>query len=173
MSDVGFINDKLEIKFLILYIAARIVGPVSFEALQDIAMCDEGVDYFDFAECLADLVASGHIDLEDSLYSITEKGRQNSAICESSLPYSVRMRAEEALVETNEKLKRRALVGAAIRESDSGGYIVTLSLRDELDELLKMDLMVTRKDMAVAIQKRFRRDAESLYGEILNLLFKD
>lgn len=173
MADFGFINDKLEIKFLILYIAARVVGPVPFETLQDLAMCDDGVDYFDFAECLADLVRTDHLALEDGLYVITEKGRRNSAICETSLPYSVRMQAEEALVDCNERLKRRALVGASIHERENGGYTVTLSLRDELDEILKMDLLVTRKDMAVAIQKRFRKDAESLYGQILNLLFKE
>ena len=50
MNGFGFISDKLEIKFLILYIAARVVGPVPFEVLQDLSMCDGGVDYFRFSE---------------------------------------------------------------------------------------------------------------------------
>ena len=32
MGRVGFIQDKLEIKFLILYVAARLIEPVPFEA---------------------------------------------------------------------------------------------------------------------------------------------
>ena len=36
MGEFGFISDKLEIKFLILYIAARVVGPVPFEVLQEL-----------------------------------------------------------------------------------------------------------------------------------------
>ena len=52
----GFIHDKLEIKFLILYITARVIEPIPFDTVWDLAMCDEGVDYFDFAECLSDLV---------------------------------------------------------------------------------------------------------------------
>ena len=51
----GFIHDKLEIKFLILYITARVIEPIPFDTVWDLAMCDEGVDYFDFAECLSDL----------------------------------------------------------------------------------------------------------------------
>ena len=107
MASFGFITDKLEIKFLILYIASRLVGPVPFETLQDLSMCDGGVDYFDFAECLADLVRTEHLTKsEEGLYAATDKGRRNSAICESSLPYSVRMQVDQNIVGYNEQIKR-------------------------------------------------------------------
>ena len=167
MGSFGFISDKLEIKFLILYIAARVVGPVPFEVMQDLSMCDSGVDYFGFSECLADLVRTGHlVQDEEGLYAITDKGRRNSAICESSLPYSVRMQ-----VERNEQLKRKALVGAQMEQRDKGGYTVTLSLRDELDELMSLSLLVTREDMALELQRRFRANAEEIYSKILDCLY--
>ena len=50
MAHVGFIQDKLEIKFLILYVASRLIDPVPFEAMQELTMCDEGIDFFDFSE---------------------------------------------------------------------------------------------------------------------------
>lgn len=78
----GFIHDKLEIKFLILYITARVIEPIPFDTVWDLAMCDEGVDYFDFAECLSDLVRTEHLTLSaDGLYAITDKGLRNSRIC--------------------------------------------------------------------------------------------
>ena len=104
MSGFSFISDKLEIKFLILYIASRLVEPVPFEVLQDLAMCDSGVDYFAFSECLADLVRTEHLEQKDGIYGITDKGRRNSGICETSLPYSVRMQAEQKLAQCNEQL---------------------------------------------------------------------
>ena len=172
MAEFGFITDKLEIKFLILYIASRLVGPVPFEVLQDLSMCDSGVDYFDFSECLADLVRTGHLTLgEDQLYSITEKGRRNSAICETSLPYSVRMQAEQELAAYNEQLKRRNLVGASVEERSEGGYTVRLSLSDELDSLMDLELLVTRQEMAKEIQKKFKSHAEEIYTRILAVLY--
>lgn len=173
MSAFGFISDKLEIKFLILYIASRVVGPVPFEVLQDLSMCDEGVDYFDFSECLADLVRTEHLTLEEGLYAITEKGRLNSAICETSLPYSVRMQVEKNLVAHNEHIKRQNLVGARVDEREGGGYVVTLSLSDELDDLMHLELLVTRQEMAAKLQKRFKAKAEILYSRILSLLYED
>ena len=74
MEGRGFIHDKLEIKFLILYIAARVIEPIPFDTMLDLTMCDDGVGYFDFSECLRDLVDTGHLTLSDTgLYAITDK----------------------------------------------------------------------------------------------------
>ena len=64
---VGFIRDKLEIKFLILYIAARIPQPLPLEAVQELTMCDDGIDYFAFSECLNDLVKTEHLELKEEI----------------------------------------------------------------------------------------------------------
>lgn len=172
MSSFGFISDNLEIKFLILYIAARAAGPLPFEVLQDLSMCDGGVDYFAFSECLADLVRTEHLARDpEGLYSITAKGRRNSSICETSLPYSVRMQVEQKLVSCNEQLRRKALVGARLEQREKGGYDLTLSLSDELDDLMSLRLLVTRQDMALDLQKRWRDNAEEIYSKILAILY--
>lgn len=168
----GFISDKLEIKFLILYIAARLIEAVPFEVLQDLAMCDEGVDYFGFSECLADLVRTEHMTLENDLYDITVKGRDNSQICESSLPYSVRMQVDKNIVEYNQRLRRNALVTASTTPRQNGGYTVTLSLSDELENVMRLELLVTKESMAKELEKRFQQDAEHLYSRIIDVLYE-
>ena len=174
MGQVGFITDKLEIKLLILYIASRLVGPAPFEMLQDLSMCDEGVDYFGFSECLADLLRTEHLAIdEDDRYVITEKGRLNCAACETVLPYSVRMQVEKNIVTHNELIKRRNLIGAHVEPRDKGGYTVTLSLNDDLDSLMKMELLITREDMARELRRKFENNAEVLYSKILSLFFED
>ena len=121
MAGPGFIHDKLEIKFLILYIAARIIEPIPFDTVLDLTMCDDAIDYFDFSECLADLVKTEHLTLsEEGLYGITDKGLRNSAICESSLPYSVRLRCDRNLEVWNRKLRRRNQVKANWEQRRNG-----------------------------------------------------
>ena len=118
---VGFIRDKLEIKFLILYIAARVSEPLPLEGMQELTMCDDGIDYFDFSECLNDLVQTEHLRLtEEGRYAITPKGLKNSAICESSLPYSVRLRCDKELATCNRKLRRKSQVKADISRRVNG-----------------------------------------------------
>ena len=120
---MGFIHDKLDIKFLILYITSRLAGPVDFTTLAELSFCDEGVSYFEFAEALAELVDTQHLDLgEDQRYTITDKGRRNGAICESSLAFSVRQRCEANLARINAVLRRDAQIRTETlpREDGSG-----------------------------------------------------
>ena len=174
MENVGFIRDQLEIKFLILYIASRLIEPVPFEAVQDLTMCDSGVDYFDFSVCLNDLVQSGHLTLSDEgLYEITEKGLRNGQICESSLPYSVRLTADKNITIYNQKLKRRQLIRSVVTPRENGTYTVTLSFCDDAeDPLLRMELMVPKEVMAKDLAARFKKNAEQLYTGVLNALFE-
>lgn len=168
----GFIRDKLEIKFLILYIAARVIEPLPLEGVQELTMCDDAIDYFDFSVCLADLVKTEHLHLsEDNKYCITPKGLKNSEICESSLPYSVRKRAEKNIAAYNKELKRRAQVQGKVSQRENGTYTVELSLNDDVDNLMKLQLMVATEDMAQDLAARFRKDPEKMYASLIETLY--
>ena len=174
MAGPGFIHDKLEIKFLILYIAARIIEPIPFDTVLDLTMCDDAIDYFDFSECLADLVKTEHLTLsEEGLYAITDKGLRNSAICESSLPYSVRLRCDKNLEVWNRRLRRKNQVKANWEQRRNGTYTLRLSLDDDMGSVMDLRLMVPREDMAKLLGERFRKSPERLYGKIMELLLAE
>lgn len=174
MAGRGFIHDKLEIKFLILYIAARVIEPVPFDVVLDLTMCDDAIDYFDFSECLADLVKTEHLTLsEDGLYAITDKGIRNSQICESSLPYSVRLQCDKNLAVCNRKLRRKSQVRASYEPREGGGCTVRMQLDDDTGSILDLQVMAFREDMAAMLADRFRKAPEKIYSEIMNVLLSD
>ena len=168
---VGFIRDKLEIKFLILYIASRVSEPIPQAELQELTMCDDGIDYFDFSECLNDLVKTEHLRVEEDCYCITTKGLRNSEICESSLPYSVRIRADKNLIDYRKLLLRRNQVQSRIMERENGTYTVKLSLRDDLDCVMDLELMVATEDMAKNLADRFKKNPEKIFSGLLTALY--
>lgn len=174
MTGRGFIHDKLEIKFLILYISARLIEPVPFDTMLDLTLCDDGIDYFDFSECLRDLVDTGHLTLDEAgLYAITEKGLRNSQICESSLPYSVRLRCDKGLESWNRKLRRKNQVKAAVNQRSNGTFTVQLTLDDDVGNVMDLKLMAVRQDMAKLMASRFQKEPERLYSQIMNLLLEE
>ena len=170
MGRPGFIHDKLDIKFLILYIMTRLVSPIDFATLTELVLCDDGIDYFDYAECVAELVSTEHLKLEHKLYSITEKGQRNGSICESSLPYSVRMKCNKSLTKLNAVLRRNAQVRAEVLERPDGFYTLQLILDDEGGNLLTLELLTVSTEQAEQIGDRFRAQPELIYNGILNLL---
>ena len=168
----GFITDKLEIKFLILYIADRLVQPAPFEMIQELAMCDKGVEYFDFADCMADLVRTGHLQLEHDKYAITQKGRENIRACESHLPYTVRLQVDKNMASFNNALRRSSLVTSKLSERPRGGYTLTLSLSDEKDNIMKLELLVTQERMGRQLERNFQRRAGEIYNALIELLYE-
>lgn len=174
MAGRGFIHDKLEIKFLILYITARVIEPIPFDTVLDLTLCDDAIDYFDFSECLADLVRTEHLTVsQEDLYAITEKGLRNSRICESSIPYSVRLRCDKNLASCNRKLRRKSQVKADVAARENGTYTVSLSLDDDMGSVMELKLAIPREDMADMLADRFRKAPERLYSEIMNVLLSD
>ena len=169
---VGFIRDKLEIKFLILYVTSRLMEPVPLEGIQELTMIDDGIDYFAFSECLSDLVKTEHLSLsDDGLYAITSKGLKNSEICQSGLPYSVRLRADKELAFYNQELLRKSQVKGRYHRRENGTYTVELSLNDDVDNLMQLQLMVANEEIAKDLKRRFESDPERLYSKLLETLF--
>ena len=171
---VGFIRDKLEIKFLILYVAAGVAEPMPLSDVQALTMIDDGIDYFDFSQCLSELVKTDHLRLnEHQQYVITPKGLKNSEICESSLPYSVRLRCDKNLAECNRRLRRKNQVQSSYQKRENGTYTVRFFLSDDMGSIMDLQLMATREDMARALREHFLKDPEKIYGQIMQMLLRD
>lgn len=170
--DAAFIHDKLEIKFLILYIAARISEPIPIDGMQELTLCDSGIDYFSFSECLNDLVQTEHLTLSpDGLYAITPKGLRNSEICESSLPMSVRLLTDRNVAAYNQMLLRRAQVRSRVIPRENGTFTVELCFSDDVDQLMHLELMAATEELARELADRFQKNPEQVYSRLMASLF--
>ena len=170
LSSAGYIRDELDLKLLVLYIMSHTAGPITFLQLLDLALCDAGVDYFSLTQAVEHMVETGQLSLENDRYSITEKGRRNSEICQSSLPYSVRMHCDENLVKVNEALRREAQVQAQTQENEDGTCTLHLSFHDAGGPLLNLQLLVPDRVQAAAMAARFQADPAAVYHTIVSLL---
>lgn len=167
---VGFIQNELDLKLLVLYIMARVAQPVTFPQLLELALCDAGVDYFSLTQAVDHMVATGQLAKDGERYSITEKGKRNSEICQSSLPYSVRMHCDENLVKANDALRREAQVQSFVQDREDGTCTLTLHFSDSASPLLNLSLLVPDRAMALSMAETFRADPASVYHGVIALL---
>lgn len=169
MARYGFIHEKLDIKILILFILSRLTGEVEPDVLAELCQCDEGVGYFDYSDCLAELVETEHVKETEDGYVITDKGRRNSEAVESSLPFSVRNKALKLIAPVDERLRRAAMISAS-HSAEDGGCTVRLSMSDGKGELINLSFLCLDEAHAKQIEKNFRRGAEAYYQKIVELL---
>ncbi|MCF0122832.1 MAG: DUF4364 family protein [Ruminiclostridium sp.] len=166
----GFIHEKLDIKILILFVLRRLPGVVDRNVLSDLVQqCDGGVGYFDYSDCLYELVDAGQVSEEEDGFRITDKGAVNGETVESSLPYSVRKKAEKVVAPEAERLRRLAMLTAEHR-LNGGNCTVILAMDDGQGEILRLELLVADEEQAKRMEKYFKKNAETLYGELVEKL---
>ena len=171
MDRLGFIHEKLDIKILILFILRRLPGSVDRNLLSDFTQCDGGVGYFDFSDCLSELVDTGLVIEETDGYRISEKGAQAGETVESSLPFSVRKKAEKLIAPEAERLRRLAMLTAK-HSLTNGNCMVTLAMSDGKGEVMRLKILSSGEEQAQRIEKNFRSNAEDIYCRLIELLDK-
>lgn len=169
----GMIRDKLDIKILLLYILQQLPYPVKPTLLSELVFFDGGFSWFDYTDCLAQLTESGQVTEEDGRYAITDRGRENIGFIGTSIPYSVRAKADRLTAPVAAQMRRDRQIEAASEEREDGSVSVSLRLSDGVGEVIALRLSVPDAGTAAAIEARFRKDAEKLYNKIIELILEE
>lgn len=169
MDRFGFIHERLDIKILILFVLRRLPSEVDAETLRELCQCDDGIGYFDYADCLSELVENGNVEENEEGYRITEMGASNADAVEKTLPYSVRSKALKLIAPVEERLRRAAMITAEHSVGENGCG-VTLAMSDGKGEVIRLELLCGSEEQAKRMEKNFRRGAEAYYQKITELL---
>ena len=173
MQRLGFIHDMMDVKVLILYVMARANYPMSGQEVYEVAYQDECLSYFDVCTALPEMVESGHLSESDGKYEITEKGRQDGALTEDSIAYTVRRLAENAIIRFNCKLRRSSFVKTRILPREDGCSIVMMTLDDETGNLMNLELMAPNSRQALRLSRCFEQRAEQVYNMVIEELLAE
>ena len=165
MKRLGFIHDMMDVKVLILYVAARADFPMTMQEVYELCYQDECLSYFDVCTAVPEMVASGHLkQVDEERYEITDKGRQDGELTADSIAFTVKQRAENAVSRFNRQLRRSSFVKTQIIPRDNEEYSVVMSLDDEMGNLMTLELMAPNQRQAVRLGKLFEKKAEIIYN---------
>ena len=165
MKRLGFIHDMMDVKVLILYVAARSNYPMTVQEIYELCYQDECLSYFDVCTAIPEMVTSGHLrQLEEDRFEITEKGRQDGELTADSIVYTVKQRAENAVNRFNRQLRRSSYVKTRVIPRQTGDCSVIMSLDDEMGNLMTLELMAPDQRQAVRLSRLFEKKAEQIYS---------
>ncbi|MBQ8748317.1 MAG: DUF4364 family protein [Oscillospiraceae bacterium] len=171
MQRLGFIHDMMDVKILILFVAARVQYPMTAQEVYELCYQDECLSYFDVCTALPEMVSTGHMtQLTDERYAITEKGRTDGKLTEDSLAFTVKQRAENAIDKFNRQLRRQSFVKSQVIPRDGGDYSVVMTLDDETGNLMTLELLAPNHRQALRLGRLFEEKAEMTYNLIMTQL---
>ncbi len=174
MQRLGFIHDMMDVKVLILLVAARSNYPMTCQEIYELCYQDDCVSYFDVCTAIPQMVKSGHLkEVDQERYEITEKGRQDGALTEDSIAFTVKQRAENAVARFNRQVRRSSLVKTQIIPRENGDYSVVMGLDDDLGNLMTLELFAPNQQQAVRLGKLFEGKAEQVYNLVMAELLDD
>lgn len=165
MQRLGFIHDMIDVKVLILFVAARSSYPMTVQEIYELCYQDECLSYFDVCTAVPEMVTSGHLKkLDDDRYEITEKGRSDGAITEDSIAFTVKQRAENAVERFNRQLRRKSFIKTQVVPRENGEFSVIMGLDDETGSLMTLELTAPNQRQALRLARLFEQKAESVYN---------
>lgn len=171
MQRLGFIHDMIDVKVLILYVAARSNYPMTVQEIYELCYVDDSLSYFDVCTAIPEMETSGHLCRnEEGKYEITQRGREDGELTADSLAFTVRQKAENMVAKFNRQLKRSSYVKTQVLPRENGDISVIMMLDDEVGNLLTIELMAPDQRQAVRLSRMFEKKAEMIYAMTMNEL---
>jgi hypothetical protein len=168
------LTNKNDIKIFILYLLQNINYPLDFATINDIVVQNEYVNYFDFAECFAEILDMGHIVEEagedGTLYRISPLGSAVVSQLQSNLLRSIRENSLKSALKLLSFRKRGAKVKCRTAQRDDGKYEIECVITEMDREILHIQLV---DDSAVRIERmkaNFEERPDVIYKGMMALL---
>ena len=118
----GGLTDDTQIRILLCYLI-KTAGPLTRDTLQGALLQEQLVNYFEFADALAEVQKQGLVTCTDEQYSITDKGASVASTLAHDLPRTVRESAIRAVMQI-QSWRHKAASNRAHVEEKNGKYVV-------------------------------------------------
>lgn len=174
------LTNKNDIKIFILYLLQNIHYPLDFPTINDIVVQNEYVNYFDFAECFAEILDMGHIieeSVEDettgekkTLYRISELGSAVVSQLQSGLLRSIRETSLKSAMRLLSFKKRGAEVHCNAKELDDGKFAIECIVKEMDKEILHINLVDDSAARIERMKENFEDRPDVIYKGIMALL---
>lgn len=188
------LRDKNDIKIFILYLLKNLKYPLDFNTISDIVVQDEFVNYFDFAECFAELLDSGTIEQirvgdvveteavigsngrpekKSELYRITENGIDVVEQLHSNLLNMIKDKSLKSAMRLLSFKSRGSEVKCDGIPREDGRWELSCGVIENHSTLMEIRMVVDSKQQLDRMMTNFGERPEVIYRGMVSLLTGD
>ena len=169
------LKEKNDIKIFILYLMRNIGYPLDFSNINDIVVQDGIVNYFDFAECFAELIDTANIsetkdESGETVYSVTEQGKQVSDSLQSDLLMMIREKSLKSALRLLDFKRRGSQIKCKSIPQADGSFLLNCSIIESKEEIMNLSLKVDNKKQLDRMEYNFGQRPEVVYRGLMAVL---
>ena len=164
----GGLTDDTQIRILLCYLI-KTAGPLTRDTLQGALLQEQLVNYFEFADALAEVQKQGLVTCTDEQYSITDKGASVASTLAHDLPRTVRESAIRAVMQIQSWRHKAASNRAHVEEKD-GKYVVWCNIGDLGSDVFQLQLTMPDKLTAEMTKNMFIAHGSDIYSKLMDML---
>ncbi len=135
------------------------------------------MNYFDMMIALNELCANGQVIRErkgeEHLYHITPAGEEALSLFGNRVPGSLIRFAKENAAVYRQKLMENEQYPCQVRKTESGEYVVTLSIREKDAPIMQFTLSLPTREMAANVMANWPRNAGTFYFNAIRTLSEE
>lgn len=167
LADIGMLQNKNDVKLLIIYVMRAIDRPVSEEQLGDCIMGTGSANYFDYTEAFDELLRFGQVQKESGLYTLTSLGLETIELLEKQLPLSVRKSATNNAALIVFEIKKAEETSCEIIE-DGDGYLFHCLAHDHGEVQFDISIRCYTKFQAELMRAKFKKDPFAVFRSVID-----
>ena len=172
-SDSETLAEK---KALILYILDKVSKPISNEALLQLAISIDNMNYFYFQQFLLDLLENKYIVTYEkdgeSLYELTKEGKKALLLVTDIIPGITKFRVDNNFKNTLGEFENKMSVTSDFIPHSENDYSVKCKITENNQILFELQVFAGTREQAKMISDNWNNNAEQLYPKILEILTK-
>ena len=172
--NLDFVADDMDMKLMLLFIFEKMEFPLTDSSISEIIVANPNwMSYMDFRTVIYQLVESRFIlrtnQGSDSLYTITQGGKQCLAHFYGKIPPSIREEISSFARENKQKFKRSQEYNYDYYKNADGTYTIIVRIKDILE--IKMNAQ-TRAE-AIHATSKWRDKAPQTYEALYHILIAE
>lgn len=165
-----------ENKVLILYILDKLDKPINNDNLLKLVLSIQDMNYFYFQQFLLDLLENkyiiGYTKDDDTMYKITDNGRNTLSLTNDLLPGILKLKIDNALKTGVEEVQNSSHAVSEFIPRSEDDFIVKCKLIENNITMFEIKLSANSREQAKLIAEKWENNNQEIYPIVMELLTK-
>lgn len=174
-----FLNNTQQLaehKLILLYIFDQFSIPVTNTQITQFVMEKDYMNYFLLQQFLGELVNTGMLEYSQNnnnfFYLLTEKGKKTLEYFQDRLSNELMLTLQKSIEHKKQTFLKEMQIIADFTKKKENEYIVDLKVIENNITLIDLKLNVVSNKQAKQICDKWKKEAPTLYGDIIQLLIQ-